>query len=313
MRSTLNNLSSKKQGHPEIEVLLATFNGEEYLETFLESLANQEDVRIRLIVSDDGSTDKTLEILRKFNGDFLSMEIFEGPKAGILENFFNLIKLSKGEFVALADQDDVWKPKKLISAIEHIERTRNSAQKILYIGSTISSSNQFLESKLFSFPLNWFRGNNLGMTFVLNKKLVNHLKVIDCSNLIAHDWSIQLIAQSCGQVILDSSPQSIYRLHSKNAIGLSNACDRVLRYWKYKQILSRKEKLILQMKAISHQLGPDMSAKDMELLNELNRAMNSKLIYRIAYVLRYFETFSSSPATYLWFCTMVLIPSVSVF
>jgi glycosyltransferase involved in cell wall biosynthesis len=125
MRNTSNDLLSKDQGLPEVEVLLATFNGEKFLGEFLDSLYRQKDVRIHLVVSDDGSSDRTIEIIDSYRHLFESCKIFNGPCNGPSSNFFSLIENATYEFVALADQDDVWHPHHLISSVSRLSDTSN--------------------------------------------------------------------------------------------------------------------------------------------------------------------------------------------
>jgi glycosyltransferase involved in cell wall biosynthesis len=123
MPSISSVLSNKEKSLPEVEVLLATFNGEKYLGEFLVSLSRQNDVIIHLRVSDDGSTDKTLDIINSHKDLFESCMIFSGPCNGPSANFFSLIEKATYEFVALADQDDVWLPHHLISSINRVSAT----------------------------------------------------------------------------------------------------------------------------------------------------------------------------------------------
>ena len=74
-----------------VDVLLGTFNGADYLAEMLGSLAQQEDVIINLIASDDGSTDGTLEILESFKHEFNSMQILSGPGTGPANNFVSML------------------------------------------------------------------------------------------------------------------------------------------------------------------------------------------------------------------------------
>ena len=76
MRNTSSNSSDKEERLPEVEVLLATFNGQLYLPEFLESLCNQQGVKIHLRVSDDGSKDETINILYKYAESFESFTIY---------------------------------------------------------------------------------------------------------------------------------------------------------------------------------------------------------------------------------------------
>ena len=91
-----------------ISVCIATYNGERYIRQQIESIVCQLNVDDEIIVSDDGSTDGTLDIVKGI-GD-KRIKIIEGPgrKSPIL-NFECALKASKGDFIFLSDQDDVWK------------------------------------------------------------------------------------------------------------------------------------------------------------------------------------------------------------
>ena len=95
-----------------ISVCIATYNGERYIRQQIESIVCQLNVDDEIIVSDDGSTDGTLDIVKGI-GDKM-IKIIEGPgrKSPIL-NFECALKASKGDFIFLSDQDDVWKPDKV--------------------------------------------------------------------------------------------------------------------------------------------------------------------------------------------------------
>ena len=95
-----------------ISVCIATYNGERYIRQQIESIVCQLNVDDEIIVSDDGSTDGTLDIVKGI-GD-KRIKIIEGPgrKSPIL-NFECALKTSKGDFIFLSDQDDVWKPDKV--------------------------------------------------------------------------------------------------------------------------------------------------------------------------------------------------------
>lgn len=95
-------------GKVRVQVLLATCNGERYLQEFLDTLVNQQGVIIDLLASDDSSSDGTMEILERSKSRFLNCLILNGPGKGPMENFFHLIKHASGDYIAFADQDDLW-------------------------------------------------------------------------------------------------------------------------------------------------------------------------------------------------------------
>ncbi len=100
---------------PRISVAMCTFNGSRYLEEQLESIAQQSRLPVELIVCDDQSTDETLSILKRFKTRApFAVSIFQNSqRLGSTRNFDQAIGLTRGEFIALCDQDDRWTPQKL--------------------------------------------------------------------------------------------------------------------------------------------------------------------------------------------------------
>ena len=105
-------------------VVMATFNGAKYLTEQLASLQNQTTLPRRLIVSDDGSTDATRQILESFaNRATFDVVIVDGPQQGYAENFWSAAKLVDTKYLAWSDQDDVWSPQKISRCVQALEET----------------------------------------------------------------------------------------------------------------------------------------------------------------------------------------------
>lgn len=95
-----------------ISVCIATYNGERFVRQQIDSIIGQLGADDEIIVSDDGSTDMTLDIVRGINDG--RIRIVEGPrKKSPTLNFENALKAAKGDYIFLADQDDVWKDGKV--------------------------------------------------------------------------------------------------------------------------------------------------------------------------------------------------------
>jgi len=105
-----------------IAVVMATLNGEQWLEAQLQSIASQTRLPERLVISDDGSTDRTLEITRRFAREApFEVVLIKGPHAGFAENFWYAAQQARTEVIAWCDQDDVWYPHKLQVCERHME------------------------------------------------------------------------------------------------------------------------------------------------------------------------------------------------
>lgn len=223
MRNISNDLSTEIRQFPEVEVLLATYNGECYIGKFLESLVGQEEVRIHLRVSDDGSTDKTLEIVGQFADFFESCEVFHGPGVGPSANFFFLIDRATYDFVALADQDDIWEKDKLATQISNI--LGSGPQLICHDRSVINGlDRETIHSQITVQHLDL--GNALienvvyGNTILLNKAGVNLIQNFKSSNAIMYDSYLYLIFSCLGTAVFIQKPLTRYRIHNGNMIGI---------------------------------------------------------------------------------------------
>lgn len=115
-----------------VSVVMATYNGEKFLQQQLESIANQVHVPDEVIISDDGSSDHTVEIAESFIMEH-SLEhwkvIRNDGEHGFYNNFFNALKRVTGDIIYLADQDDVWDLKK-ISVFDKIYQNEKDVMMI---------------------------------------------------------------------------------------------------------------------------------------------------------------------------------------
>jgi glycosyltransferase involved in cell wall biosynthesis len=236
-----------------VEVLLATYNGEKYLAEQLDSLIAQIGVSVSLVVSDDGSDDNTLQILSSYKSKFASIEILKGPKMGPQANFFYLLSQSKGEFIALCDQDDIWEPGHLQASVTRLNPKKPSMtfSSVREFDSTNPAKNrswpkkiriQHIENILFENPAR-------GCTMVMNKQFLQIVKSMVPKNSIMHDWWIALVGLSYGCISFSLTPEINYRLHQNNTVGTTpGLATRVKRLIKI--IKSASLSTILQMQEL---------------------------------------------------------------
>jgi glycosyltransferase involved in cell wall biosynthesis len=106
-------------------VVMATYNGARFLSEQLDSIRNQDTLPDELIVSDDGSTDETLDIVSDFRRRApFHVKVLRGPGCGYAENFWSAAALASCETIAWSDQDDVWHPEKLSSSLRVLQDTQ---------------------------------------------------------------------------------------------------------------------------------------------------------------------------------------------
>ena len=224
MVATLREYSQVKMDF-EIQVLLATYNGEKYLGEFLESLASQKDASIDLLVSDDGSTDSTLKILEQFAHQFRKFRLIEGPKQGPAENFFWLMRHADAEYLAFADQDDIWDAEHLRDSIHALREFQQLPAmvygRVLEFGSGIRSKVWPDSKGIFNLSQICFQNYARGCTIVFNKNLLHLVNSYSPEYAVMHDWWLLLCASTYGKVVFLKEFTVRYRLHENNVIGRS--------------------------------------------------------------------------------------------
>lgn len=219
-------------------VLLSTYNGERYLREQLDSLYAQEDVDMQILIRDDGSSDRTSEIINDYRQKKSRLAVYFDENVGANYSFFKLIEyavtdMPKYDYYAFCDQDDVWFKEKLSSAIQQLENTENE-YKLLYTGYTstdaelnpINGDNKVREIN--SFGANIVSNHIQGCRMVFNRRLLEMINLINCEKIKKlfneipsfHDsWAIIVAFALGGAVIADLNPRMYYRQHGHNVVG----------------------------------------------------------------------------------------------
>jgi len=117
--------SISKTEIPIVSVLLPVFNGSEYLRESIESILDQTYTDFELILIDDGSTDDSPEIMRQFDDPRIRQ--YQQENVGLAKTLNRGIELSRGEFIARQDQDDVSLPERLLKQVDFLESNQNCA------------------------------------------------------------------------------------------------------------------------------------------------------------------------------------------
>ncbi len=212
----------------KVQVLLSTYNGEKYLEEQIKSILKQENVEISILIRDDGSKDRTIEILKELSENYNNIAYYEGENLGPARSFMELVdKSNKTDYYAFADQDDIWMPKKLISAIEKIENNSKDLETpTLYLSSLeiVDENLNFIENKLvsgnFTFEGAMIKNFATGCTMVFNEKLCDIIRMYKPKYIIMHDsWITRVCYAIGGNVIIDEKTYIKYRQHGDNVLG----------------------------------------------------------------------------------------------
>jgi glycosyltransferase involved in cell wall biosynthesis len=223
---------------PTVDIALATYNGERFLPMFLDSLVRQSYVNLRLVVSDDRSSDATMGAVRSYADRIDICIVDEHPRMGVVKNFEHALQACSANYVVLADQDDVWHADKirlLLTRMLDEEVKVGSTVPILTFSdlSLVDEKGKLLASSFFRatlkspyahHPMDFAFCNHIpGCATMLNRPLLD--LALPFPPTPAHDWWINLVAVSAGQLSYVGTPLVDYRQHECNAIGIYNALD----------------------------------------------------------------------------------------
>ena len=126
---------------------MATYNGEKYIKEQIDSILKNMNSDDELIISDDGSTDKTREIINSFKDD--RIKLIDGPKKGIKKNFENGINNATGEIIFLSDQDDIWMENKIAKVLEAFEK--EDATLVIHDAEIVDENLDIIEESFFKY------------------------------------------------------------------------------------------------------------------------------------------------------------------
>ncbi|MDR1015502.1 MAG: glycosyltransferase [Coriobacteriales bacterium] len=208
---------------PLISVVLATYNGERFLKGQLTSLNKSTYKNIEIIISDDGSTDATMDILKAFPFKHPVTIVTNSGTHGPVGNFNNAMSLAKGKYWALCDQDDIWYAKKLETLLAHIEDYDVIQGRLRAIDSdgqqhesaAIRRMYETDRSRQYRFADFVFESPILGSAALVRADLVRELLPIP-DEVIFHDWWIVLNAIKRNGICYTDKEVIKYRQHGEN-------------------------------------------------------------------------------------------------
>lgn len=223
--------------NPLVSIALCTYNGERFLSEQLDSILAQSYKNIEVIATDDCSSDNTWGILQEYaNKDKRLMPYKNEQNLGHTLNFEKAISLSKGEYVAPSDQDDIWERDKIATLIENVGDAAliyHNSDFIDEQGQRIGNSSLVSNHRIYDGEscLPVILGNNIhGHTMLFSGKLKDYLFPFDKG--FSHDWAIAFAAFNLGSVKYLDKILVHYRQHQ-------NAVTDFLEYRKDKEHLSK--------------------------------------------------------------------------
>ena len=220
-----------------VDILLATYNGAAFLEAQLDSILAQTHENWALVIRDDGSTDKTPEIIEAFRARHPEKVVIledEAGNLGLVQNFSRLMEHAGTGYVAFCDQDDVWKPEKLELSLQKMRalEAEHGPDKPLLVFTDLTVVDEdlrIIHPSYWRYQGVWpercnslgrvlFQNVVTGCTALMNRPLVEKSMPIP-GGAVVHDWWVALVAAAFGAAGFIVQPTVLYRQHGKNILG----------------------------------------------------------------------------------------------
>lgn len=214
-----------------VSIVMATFNGEKYLRQQLNSILNQDYRYLEVIIVDDASTDSTQTILEEYSQQDTRVNYMcAEDNAGASVSFERALGLATGEFIAFADQDDIFEVQKISILVEILKENPGRdvvASDLCLIdeAGVIIADSMWKHQQLRTTegkPFNQLLYMNFvtGCAMMIRRRLLNIAIPfpVDC---IVHDWWLAVVCCSAhgGGLVLVDQPLTLYRQHGSNSIG----------------------------------------------------------------------------------------------
>lgn len=199
---------------------MSTYNGEKYLEQQINSIFSQKNCDVYLYIRDDGSTDRTIKIINNFISNGASIHLNCGQNIGYERSFMELVYTvsDRFEYYAFADQDDVWMPEKVISAITMLKADGDIPA--LYYGMMTETDSNLVrleKQQTFKEPLSkkmvLFQNFVQGSTIVFNNKMLIYAQKYKIKYSYPHDVWLPILATYIGKIFGDTNSYILYRRH----------------------------------------------------------------------------------------------------
>ena len=280
-----------------VSIVLPTYNGEKYIKKQLDSIINQTYTDWHLYIRDDGSKDKTREIVKTYADRFpQKITVIKDHKGNlnVSANVFEILRFVKGKYIMLSDQDDVWFKRKVelqFKAIRQLERRYPGKAVLLCADAVVTDKNlNVLYSSLFRCAFYDIRCSNFsnllqrnivqGASSIFNYRLLIEMqKAMEMgnTNIIMHDYWLALVASAQGKVQMMKKPLMYYRQHDENLVGALNYRKSfhfdMIKEWLY---LVRNKRIIKEFKRV---YGQSLEKENLEIIRVLLHDKNYRQHY----------------------------------
>jgi glycosyltransferase involved in cell wall biosynthesis len=294
---------------PTIHILMAVYNGEEFISEQINSILNQKCTDWILTIRDNCSTDNTVKVIENYvmNHPNKIRLIKSNTNIGACQNFAKLLEESDAPYVMFSDADDVWQPDKIEITLNKMKEMEKyfGYELPLLVHTDLKVVNKNLKTISSSFwkyqKLNPKKGRVLnrlivgnvvtGCTVMINRKL-RDISIPIPAQAIMHDWWIALVAAAFGKIGYINQPTILYRQHGKNDTGakqwgMKYIFKKFLTFFKTEELQKSLERTRCQCQMFRERYASSLDKNKSEMLKTYAGLDQFNFFQKRVYLMRY--------------------------
>ena len=278
---------------PSVNIVMTTYNAAEFLSEQLESILGQQYSRWTLLISDDGSTDGTLDIIHDYHDRYIGQIVNVTPPEPFHDvscNVEYLLSQTTAPYVMVADHDDVWLSQKVGLTMNAMIKAEGDCPQIPCLVHTdlevVDAQLTQMDSSYWHYshlkptqrlPELLFQNVVTGCTMMINRSLLDKAMPFP-SGIFMYDWWMGLVAATFGSLVPVPQATIRYRQHGTNMVGaqkvqLQPAQHRLTTLWTTWQVLQqtmvrRLDRTQRQAEVFLNQYAPQLDDPSIRMLNE---------------------------------------------
>lgn len=213
-----------------VSVCIAAYNGQKYIKEQINSILTQIRDSDEIIISDDGSTDDTLSIIKEIEDQRIKV-VSNFRRRGIIGNFENALEYASGKYIFLSDQDDIWLPQKyerMLAELKNFDLVHSDSIVTDEKLSVIYSSFYEVYKNGPGIVKNIVRSTYFGSHMAFRKEILEVALPFPKTDEIGHDLWLGMVSEIVGKVSFIDDKLLLYRRHATTHCSLTEKSDRVL-------------------------------------------------------------------------------------
>lgn len=283
----------------KVNILLSTYNGEQFLAQQIESIQAQTYSDWNLLIRDDGSSDGTHDVIRRFVAEderirWINEESVEN--LGVIKSFYTLTKNEEADVYFFSDQDDVWLPEKIQLALDEADLYLDEEPLMVYTDlQVVDQDLQVLHDSMIrtqsdhantELVQELTENTVTGGVAMINRALAQLWTETD--DILMHDWYLALLATAFGKLVYIDVPTELYRQHGNNVLGARTWSKRVYKWLRPHLLFSMYWDLIKRSQAqASHLLALPLSKEKEDLVRAFVTIMDLPMLERYRTLKKY--------------------------